>query len=72
MAYVNNSTRVEGLGGFEGFSGLVKSVKLAIERRAVFHRTLRELNSLTDRDLADLGISRSQIRALAQEAAYGN
>ena len=30
-----------------------------------------ELDNLTDRDLADLGVSRLNIRDVAREAAYG-
>ena len=37
----------------------------------VYRRTLDELASLTDRDLADLGIARGQIGAVARSAAYG-
>lgn len=40
-------------------------------RRAVYRQTMRELNALTDRDLNDLGISRSMINRLSHEAAYG-
>lgn len=40
-------------------------------RRAVYNQTLRELNSLTERDLNDLGISRSMITRVAHEAAWG-
>lgn len=40
-------------------------------RRAVYRQTLRELNALTNRDLEDLGISRSMVTRLAHEAAYG-
>lgn len=31
-----------------------------------------ELNALTDRELADLGLSRSDVRAVARAAIYGN
>ena len=41
-------------------------------RRAVYKQTVRELNALTSRDLADLGISRSMITRLAHEAAWGS
>lgn len=40
-------------------------------RLALFTRTVDELNHLTDRDLADLGIPRADIRAIAREAAFG-
>ncbi len=40
-------------------------------KRKVYRTTLAELESLSNRDLADLGISRSMINSLAFEAAYG-
>ena len=40
-------------------------------RRSVYRQTLRELNELTDRDLSDLGMCRSNIRSVAYEAAWG-
>lgn len=36
-----------------------------------YRRTVHELSALTDRDLSDLGIGRSEIRRVAIEAAYG-
>lgn len=41
-------------------------------RRAVYQQTVRELSALTARELDDLGISRSMISRIAQEAAYGS
>lgn len=41
-------------------------------RRARFARTLTDLQSASDRDLADIGISRLVIREVAYETAYGN
>lgn len=37
----------------------------------IYRTTLNELRALTGRDLADLGIHQSQIRAIALDAAYG-
>jgi uncharacterized protein YjiS (DUF1127 family) len=37
----------------------------------VYRNTVNELQDLSDRDLNDLGIARSQIRAIAMDAAYG-
>jgi len=40
-------------------------------KRKVFRTTLSELEGLSSRDLADLGISPSMIKGIAYEAAYG-
>ena len=40
-------------------------------RRRVYRTTLAELSALSNRDLADLGINRSELRRVAYEAAYG-
>ncbi|WP_092647499.1 DUF1127 domain-containing protein [Jannaschia faecimaris] len=37
----------------------------------VYRRTMNELAALSNRDLADLGLSRSMIHSVAYEAAYG-
>lgn len=70
MAYVNNA-RASAPVIPEGISGVLKSVKAALERRAVYSRTVRELEALSDRELADLGIARVSIRDIAAQAAYG-
>jgi uncharacterized protein YjiS (DUF1127 family) len=40
-----------------------------LEHRRVYLRTLRELESCSERDLQDLGIARSDIERIAREAA---
>ncbi len=45
------------------------SARRAVLRHKVYRATLQELNSLSDRDLSDLGIARCDIRRLAREAA---
>ncbi|MGL6211141.1 MAG: DUF1127 domain-containing protein [Paracoccaceae bacterium] len=70
MAYVN-STRTVSNGLADRFTGFVKSLKLAAQRRAVYEQTVRELNALTNRELADLGIARLNIADVARVAAYG-
>jgi len=52
------------------FSAIVKVVMDLIERRKVYARTVFELQSLSDRDLSDLGLSREAIADVAREAAY--
>lgn len=46
--------------------------RVVAERRAyarAYHRTYAELDALSDRDLADIGISRVQIRDIATDHA---
>lgn len=40
-------------------------------KRKVYRETLGELSALNDRDLTDLGISRSMIKSIALDSAYG-
>lgn len=69
MAYLS-SQRETGFSLSGMVSNAVAGVKAAIVRRAVYNRTLAELNGLSDRDLADLGIHRVQIAEVASQAAY--
>ncbi|MFQ1699754.1 DUF1127 domain-containing protein [Loktanella agnita] len=41
-------------------------------KRKIYRSTYNELNALSDRDLNDLGMSRSMIKRVAIEAAYDN
>ncbi len=70
MAYVN-STRALSNGFGDRVGAIVKAVKTAMARRAIYAQTLRELNDLSNRDLADLGIARASITEVARAAAYG-
>ena len=70
MAYVNTAPVARK--GFADRLAFAKDVVLtAINQRRTYARTVAELNSLTDRELADLGISRLGITEIAREAAYG-
>ena len=40
-----------------------------VAQRRAFRATVAELGGLSDRDLADMGIHRSQIAAIAEQAA---
>ena len=43
----------------------------AVAKRALYRTTILELDALSNRDLADLGIHRSAIKSVAYQAAYG-
>ncbi|MDJ0628797.1 MAG: DUF1127 domain-containing protein [Rhodobacter sp.] len=58
-------------------TGLIRRLRASFDdaramagKRRVFRTTLNELNALSERDLADLGISRENIRDVAREAAF--
>lgn len=51
--------------------GWFARVRKAFEDRALYRRTLAELNALTDRDLKDLGMVRHDIASIARETVYG-
>lgn len=70
MAYVN-STSVAQKGLLDRLADLKGSVLAAIRTRRLYAQTVAELNALSDRDLADLGISRLGIVEVAREAAFG-
>ena len=70
MAYVNTTSAARK--GFADRLMMVRDTVLtAIAQRRTYLRTVAELNGLTDRELADLGISRLGIAEIAHEAAYG-
>jgi len=54
------------------FQQKMDQMRKAQAKRKVYRATYHELSTLSDRDLRDLGIPRSNIRRLALEAAYGN
>ena len=70
MALANELHSVES-GILRRLSAMVANFREARQRGRVFRQTLRELNALTERELADLGIARSMITRIAHEAAYG-
>ena len=71
MATFVNSTSIASNGLADRLLALFPSVATAVRQRRMYSQTLHELNQLTDRELADLGISRLSIADLAREAAYG-
>lgn len=70
MAFANDIRHIE-VGILAKFRDLREMLADRITRRRVFRTTVSELSNLSSRELNDLGINPSQIRAIAFEAAYG-
>lgn len=71
MAFINTTTHADELSLRDLALRPVRSLQLMAQRRRVYRQTLTELDALSDRDLADLGLHRSMISAVAKDAAYG-
>lgn len=48
-----------------------RNIKMWYARRSIYKQTQRELSTLTQRELSDLGLSSGMINEVAYEAAYG-
>ena len=55
---------------FEKMSHQLDILKDAWTKRAVYRATYAELSALSNRELADLGLTRCGLKAIAYEAAY--
>ena len=53
------------------FAEIMEAIRTRRARNRVFRQTFNELHSLSNSELADIGIHRTMIRGLAKEAAYG-
>ncbi len=70
MAYATN-TRAFGATLSQRISEARAALADRYAKYSTYKATLNELAALTDRDLTDLGISRSMIQSIATQAAYG-
>ena len=70
MAFVNTQV-IETKKVGEWMGNVLAKWNDARERRATYLRVKAELEASSDRDLADMGMSRLQIRDIALQAAYG-
>ncbi len=68
MAYVT-AYRPEKSGVAARLGDWIETIRKRRQQHHVERTTFNELSLLTDRDLADLGIHRSQIREIARNAA---
>ncbi len=67
MAYAANTQVAPNI--FGTWCRNLATVGAYIERRRVYKQTVRELSALSNRELADLGLSRSMIAQSLSEAA---
>jgi len=70
MAHATVNSGVE-FGLIVRIGDFFRNLQDARRRYKVYRQTVKELDSLTDRDLMDLGIARSMIESVAMDAAYG-
>ncbi|MCT4559622.1 MAG: DUF1127 domain-containing protein [Pelagimonas sp.] len=70
MAFATEITTAQNSGFAARLNAMVASVRSAMARRKLYRRTLGELGALSNRELADLGLARGEIRRIAYQAAY--
>lgn len=70
MAFATDNRTTAQAGFAGGIASFFAGIREQMERRKLFRETLRELSSLSNRELTDLGLSRSMIRRIAYQAAY--
>jgi len=71
MAY-QTQTQFAGASFAARFSAFRAEIAQKLANRKVYTTTVNELQALSNRELADLGLGRSEIKRIALEAAYGN
>ncbi|NOD34705.1 MULTISPECIES: DUF1127 domain-containing protein [unclassified Ruegeria] len=71
MAIASTHTAPKSAPAF-GLSTLVETAKTRFARYRMYRQTVNELSSLSNRELADLGLHRSIIRRVAMQAAEDN
>ncbi len=69
MAYISNAQNTLTFG--QRFEEFRTRMAEATAKRKTYTRTVSELSNLSNRELADLGIYRSEIKSIAFESAYG-
>jgi uncharacterized protein YjiS (DUF1127 family) len=70
MAHITD-VRIGNASVFSNIAALRDTLAARYAKYRTFRTTLAELQSLSKRDLADLGINESMIVSIAHEAAYG-
>ena len=53
-------------------AGFLNAMLVKVTRYRLYRQTVKELSELSGRELADLGLHRSEIKRIAYQAAYEN
>ena len=53
-------------------STLIERIVDSYRQRKIYTQTIKELSKLSDRELLDIGLTRSEIYDLAMQSAYGD
>ena len=70
MSAIEMFTRMD-TAGRGRMANFLNGVTVRVQQYKTYRQTLEELDHLSDRELTDLGISRTQLRSIAYRAAYG-
>lgn len=70
MAFASTASTVNA-GLFDRAAAAVTALRTRVENYRVYRTTFNELNALSNRDLTDLALSRSMLKSISLEAAYG-
>lgn len=70
MAYETNSISTFGTSILDRVAAVIADYRVKAAHRKVYRDTVRELGALSNRELCDLGLHRSEIRRVAYQAAY--
>ena len=68
MGYAQTATPQKGL--FFGMFSNYAEARVELYRRGIFAKTVRSLEQLTDRQLDDIGVPRSEIKQRAYQSVY--
>ncbi|RBW61062.1 DUF1127 domain-containing protein [Ruegeria sp. A3M17] len=68
MAVATHNTTLKGAPA-TSLASLIQATKTRFAQYRIYRQTVNELSELSNRELADLGLQRSMIRRLAQQAA---
>ncbi|RVT85362.1 DUF1127 domain-containing protein [Rhodobacteraceae bacterium CCMM004] len=71
MAYASTTHRTD-RGTRSRIANSFSQIGESWARYRLYRRTLSEMQDLSNRELADLGLNRSNLRSIAYHAAYGD